>query len=121
MIYFPDLLCFRGHRFKAFIIILMKGIHQAVPPGEIQPVIPFEILVMHIVVDRGIEPLEEPVTVEAPGKQLKAQVAINIIDRHEDQERKNMDEMYRECKGEDINDPRFDDGFRGLKGKGSPG
>jgi hypothetical protein len=89
--------------------------HQPVPPGKIQTIIALKILVVHIVVHRSIEPLEEPVPVESLWKNFKAQVAIHIIQGHEDQERKKVYEMDREAKSKNINDRRFYKRLRRLK------
>jgi hypothetical protein len=60
----------------------MQGFHPSIPPGKIQSVIPFKKLVVHIMVHRCVEPFEEPVPVKAPGKDLKTQMTIHIVNGH---------------------------------------
>lgn len=56
---------FAFHFFKLFVIIRTNGTHQPVPEEEVEAIIAFEILVVHIMIDRGIDPFAEPVLTES--------------------------------------------------------
>lgn len=70
---------------------------------------------MLVVADRGIDPFAQPVTAETFGVQFPAQVAINIINNHEQEEEQQVIQMYRDGKNKDNEDASFEDSLERMK------
>jgi hypothetical protein len=81
----------------------VQGVHPPVPPSKIQSIIPFKELVVHIMIDRCVEPFEEPVPVKTLGKDLKTQVAIYIVNRHKYEKSKKVYEVNGKAESKHIN------------------
>lgn len=109
------------NRFKAFFIIRTNSPHQPVPEQEIQTIIPFEILVVHIMVHRSIDPFAQPVFTESLWIQFPAQVPVHIINDHEQEKENQVIEMNRNAKYKNEEDAGFQDRFQRMEGVGGKG
>ena len=81
-------------------IVGMFGAHEAIPDPEIKAVIPFELAVVHVVMDGGIEYFEEEGAPEAARHDLVSQVAIYVDDEAYDRKQGDGEDMD----GEDQRD-----------------
>jgi hypothetical protein len=76
---------------------------------------------VHIVVDAGVYPTAQPITVEAFGVQFPAKVTIHIIHNHKQKEEWQVKLMNGYCKQKDHYNTNFYDGFQRVKGISGPG
>lgn len=62
-------------------IIRVLGAHNPVPYTEIQPIIPAELFMMQVVMNRGVHYFKPPAMPELPRHQLIPEVAVYINDK----------------------------------------
>ena len=109
-----------GDFIKLLIIIGMQGPHDSIPKSKVESVVPSEILMVHIVVHRGVDPPSDPRPVKSPGVKFIPYVAVDIVDDHEQKEKTDMQNMYGDGKEENGQDASFNDGLERMKGIGCP-
>lgn len=102
------------------MIILPGGAHQPIPKSEVQTIVALKILMVLVVVNGSIEPFAQPVAVGTLGKELKAQMAVHIIDGHKHQKHHDVHKVDGDGKGKYIDDARLYHCFRRAEGKRGP-
>ena len=104
------------YRFKTFIIIRPDGSHHTVPEQEIQTIVSFEILVVHIMIHRSIDPFTQPMLTESLWIEFPTQVSVHIINDHEKEEKNQVVEMNGDGENKNQKDARFQNSFQRMEG-----
>ena len=102
-------------------IVGMFGAHQAIPDPEIESIVPFELAVVHIVMDGGVEYFEEEGAPEAARHDLVSQVAIYVDDEARNCEQGDGEHMNGEDQCDHQQYGAFGPGFEKMERIGGPG
>lgn len=73
----------------------MFGPHPAVPPCEIKAKVPTCVLMVHVVVSHGCQPVQQRAAVTTGREDLVAAMADGVAQHHVDREGKQRDRMRR--------------------------
>lgn len=88
--------CSAFYFFKLFFVIGTDGPHPSVPEKKIQTVVPFEVLMVLVVIDRSIDPSAQPVPAEISWIKLPAEMTVYIIDDHKEEKERQVVKSYRD-------------------------
>jgi hypothetical protein len=99
----------------------MFGAHEAIPDPEIKPIISFELAMVHVVMDGGVEYFEEERASETARHDLISQVTIYVDDKADDRKHGDGEDMDGEDQRDHQQHGAFGPGFDEMKGIGGPG
>lgn len=107
--------------FKSIVVVGAGCAHPFVPPTEVEAVVALKILVVLVMIDRGIEPTRQKMTVEMGRIQLPTQMTIDVIDGHKYQKSQNNVAVERQNKRCQDKNASLYKRLSGLKSKRCPG
>ncbi len=110
----------RLHFFKSFIIIIPDRSHHPVPEKKIQTIISFEILVMQVVINGGVDPFTKPIPAKTFWIEFITCMAVHIINNRKQKENGQVKTMNGNGKKKNGDDPYLNDPFQRMEGISSP-
>src|SRR3990170_3443588 len=96
------------HFFKPFIIITSYRSHHPVPKKKIQTIISFEILMMQVMIDRGVDPFAKPIFAKAFWIELITCMPVHIVNNRKQKENRQMQTVNRNGEQKNSDDPYLD-------------
>ena len=109
------------YSFKAIIVIRSDCAHYPIPKEKVQSVVALEVHMMLVVINGSVDPLPYPTFRKACRIEFVAQMPVDIVQHHEQQEDANRQRMNRKEKNYHHNDSSLHHGFEWMKRHSGPG
>lgn len=106
---------------ERLVIVRPDGTHYPVPEQKVETIIAFEMVVVQIMTYRCVDPPADRATAESRGKELIAQVPIDIDGKTDQEKEEQMPQGDGDREEENDVYEGFRHGFQRMEGIGRPG